>query len=462
MSFITLTIACYLLLQASSSAVCSATPIPKRSSHAKQRSIAQQVHHVQVVDESVHNTMILLKKSMQKRKIQQKQQKQLQQRQQQRTKAEQKKKEVQLQKRMVEDSASTADMVSTNLGRDSSNVLEEEEEAAEKKRGSQSNVYQIKQHSLLPKSIKHIDITGAAIIKGRIKKGAKRLQGSRLVSAYETIVFSESQIPVFLSQDHHRQRFRLGAKSRSASKKSHLKMREHKQRAQQQFETTTKTHFETEENDAAIYRQLGVDVDSDLADSGLSQKDTQRRHQESGTSVGTSIERSNGMNDAAVAPKDQYLDNPDNDINSPVDSVINAQLHNKVLPESQGQNTIDRDHKEESQLQNVAHVALPHAGVGINVAEHSGQQVSGPATLNMRHDADFQQDLWYNSDSWCCSSSVLILFGLLIALLSYKLYAHKQRRSLSSGPGFSTVSTVESPSLKAPMTDAGRTTATRQ
>ncbi|KAG0254893.1 hypothetical protein BG011_005454 [Mortierella polycephala] len=407
--------------------------------------------------------MILLKKLMQKRKIQQKQKKQLQQRQQQqqRTNVEQKKRRVQLQKRMVEDSAST---VPQNLGRDSSSVLEEEEEGAtEKRRGGQPAVYRIKQHSLEPKSIKNIDTSGATTIKNRIKKGAKQFQGSRLISAYETIVFSESQIPVFLSQDHHRQRFRLGAKTKSASRKNHQQMRRHKQRAQQQFETATKTPFETKENDATIYRQLGVDMDSDLVDSGLDRKVTQRRHRESGTSVGTSDERSKGMNNdaAAVAPKD--LDSHDSDINSPVDSVINAQLHNKVLPKSQAQNPIDQGYKEEPQLQDVAHVAfIPHAGVGSSVAEHSGQQASGPATLGMRHDADFQQVSWYNNDSWCCSSSVLVLFGLLVALLSYKLYAYKQRRSLSSGSGFSAVSTMESSSLKPPMTDAGRTTATRQ
>ncbi|KAF9953863.1 hypothetical protein BGZ65_004400 [Modicella reniformis] len=170
-----LTIACCLLLSS-----CSAKPVPKRNARQhQQRTIAQQVHHVQIADESVHNTLILLQK--------QKHQKLRLQRQQD-LKHEQKKKRHQSQKRQFEaaEPGHATKMTLSKATTTTTNVTDKESS-----------------HAIISSNtVSKIKSTSSTTTKA---------QREKLISAYESIVFSESQIPVFLSQDHQRQqRFRKG------------------------------------------------------------------------------------------------------------------------------------------------------------------------------------------------------------------------------------------------------------
>ncbi|KAF9109686.1 hypothetical protein BGX27_007337 [Mortierella sp. AM989] len=164
---LSLTIACFIL-SSSTSGSCTATPIPKTTRQQHQRSIAQQVHHVQLADESVHNTLMLIKKSMQKKK---------------KLQAQAEKKQLpkkRLQKRQVEGSSPVlGDNARADIETETLNL-------------NQAQTLIQTQSSRRPSNQGTNGIT--EITRTR----------ARLISAYETIVFSESQIPVFLSQDHSR------------------------------------------------------------------------------------------------------------------------------------------------------------------------------------------------------------------------------------------------------------------
>ncbi|KAF9348965.1 hypothetical protein BGX26_012688, partial [Mortierella sp. AD094] len=143
-------------------------------------SIAQQVHHVQFADESVHNTIVLLKKSMQKKKRAQ-QQKQLKQAQppQAQTPQAQKQPKKLLKKRQVEDVAQQ----------------QQQPQSVDPKTETAQYVNQAQTQTT---TTNDSNLAGTTTSSKRSR--------SRLVSAYETIVFSESQIPVFLSQDQRHRR----------------------------------------------------------------------------------------------------------------------------------------------------------------------------------------------------------------------------------------------------------------
>ncbi|KAG0227645.1 hypothetical protein B0O80DRAFT_441009 [Mortierella sp. GBAus27b] len=169
---LSLAIACCLL-----ASTCSAKPIP-RQQH-QQRAIAQQVQQVQFADESVHNSLVLLQRSMQK-----------QQRKRQGRKQEHGKKRTQPYKRQV---GGTVEPGSAS----SSTATETSRTATQ--------------------------VDKVAVIQGANKvmssSSTKKSQRAKLISAYEAIVFSESQIPVFLSQDHQRHRQPEKAKGKRKGKR---------------------------------------------------------------------------------------------------------------------------------------------------------------------------------------------------------------------------------------------------
>ncbi|KAF9156669.1 hypothetical protein BG015_002873 [Linnemannia schmuckeri] len=205
---ITLTLTCCLL----SSTTSFAAPVAKpQSKHLlRQRSLANQVHHVQVADESVHNTVLLLKKSIQKRKSQKRQQPPQQQQGHtaakiSATKGEKEKRTKRHAKREIVDSSFLSasvpeDHTATNNNDvrveglvDLASIVTTEVHSSTTHDGNNSN-------AMIEQSRK---------MKAQVQR-KKKLSGghhrTKLLSAYESIIFSESQIPVFLTQAHHHQR----------------------------------------------------------------------------------------------------------------------------------------------------------------------------------------------------------------------------------------------------------------
>ncbi|KAI7822180.1 hypothetical protein BC939DRAFT_454210, partial [Gamsiella multidivaricata] len=195
---LSLTIACIFL-----ASTCSAISIPKIALQLnQQRSIAQQVHHVQVADESIHNAMILMKKSLQKQR-QQKRLLQQEKHHQQQPKQESKKRRSQLQKREVEGEAS----------------LEFNAHAESESFREQQLVTPSSQHLTISPNTNHEDGRYSGDRKRNIR--ITKSKRARLISAYEAIVFSESQMPVFLSQDHRQTTSAITTKGRTSHQTKH-------------------------------------------------------------------------------------------------------------------------------------------------------------------------------------------------------------------------------------------------
>ncbi|OAQ31679.1 hypothetical protein K457DRAFT_349284 [Linnemannia elongata AG-77] len=222
---ITITLACCLLSSATTTFAAPAAKPPSKNL-LRQRSLAHQVHHVQVADESVHNNVVLLKKSIEKRKSQKRSQSPQQQHpvQQGHTTATTKEKRTKRHaKREIVDSSFSSvpvpeDHTASN-GKDvrvdvSVDLNSIDATTAETHRSSST-----------------FDDNSATVQQSNKHVQKKKLSGggghhrARLLSAYESIIFSESQIPVFLTQDHHHQRplrpkHRRQSKGASVSKKN--------------------------------------------------------------------------------------------------------------------------------------------------------------------------------------------------------------------------------------------------
>lgn len=201
---ITLTLACCLL---SSTTFAAPAAKPQSKNLLRQRSLANQVHQVQVADESVHNNVVLLKKSIQKHKSQKRLQSPQQQHQVQQghTKATTKEKRTKRHaKREIVDSSFLSasvpeDHIPSNdkdirVGGlvDLDNIATTTTETRRSSSASDDNNATIQRSNKLIQKKKH--------------SGGGGHHRARLLSAYELIIFSESQIPVFLTQDHHHQR----------------------------------------------------------------------------------------------------------------------------------------------------------------------------------------------------------------------------------------------------------------
>ncbi|KAG9068407.1 hypothetical protein KI688_010675 [Linnemannia hyalina] len=195
---ITLTLACCLL---SSTTFAAPAAKPQSKNLLRQRSLAHQVHHVQVADESVHNTFLLLKKSIQKHKSQKRSQSPQQQHHpvQQGHTTKEKKTKRHAKREIVDSSFESAPVPEDRTASNDKDIRVEglvdldsiATTATETRRGSSTS-----------------DDNSAAVQKKKHSGGGGGggHHRARLLSAYESIIFSESQIPVFLTQDHHHQR----------------------------------------------------------------------------------------------------------------------------------------------------------------------------------------------------------------------------------------------------------------
>ncbi|KAG0286057.1 hypothetical protein BGZ96_009796 [Linnemannia gamsii] len=188
---ITLTLAC-CLLSTSTTTFSLAAPAskPRNKSLLRQRTLAQQVHHV-LADESVHNNVVLLKKSIQKRKSQKRSQPQQQQGHttlgKERTKRHGKR-----------------EIVDTSLSKSSSESVDHGQPTANE--DNNNGITATANEAFSSSSIS--DDSGTIQQSNKHRKAVQKKKSNhghraRLLSAYESIIFSESQIPVFLTQDHH-------------------------------------------------------------------------------------------------------------------------------------------------------------------------------------------------------------------------------------------------------------------
>ncbi|KAF9547734.1 hypothetical protein EC957_007899 [Mortierella hygrophila] len=199
---ITLTLACCLLSSTTTFAAPAAKPQSKNL--LRQRSLAHQVHHVQVADESVHNTVVLLKKSIQKRKSQKRSQSPQQQHPvQQGHTTKEKKTKRHVKREMVDSSFLSASVPEDHTASNDKDIrveglvdLDSIGTTTTETRGSSSTSDD--SSAAVQRSYKHV--------QKKKKQSGGGHHRARLLSAYESIIFSESQIPVFLTQDHHHQR----------------------------------------------------------------------------------------------------------------------------------------------------------------------------------------------------------------------------------------------------------------
>ncbi|KAG0214304.1 hypothetical protein BGX28_002412 [Mortierella sp. GBA30] len=228
---LSLTIAC-CFLASSASTLTFASPVPKIANQQRQqRSLQQQVHQVQIADESVHNSMVLMKKSIQKRKqqtekLKQQQKQHIEQRPKQK-KSQDKKKSSHLQKRQksaetkstvgeatvnsrpaddgfvtVGGSSTGSASIDRAINGKKEDVTRREDTIVDSNRSNKSN----KSQSTTTTS--HAIASSRKSVRDKKSQNHSKTNHAKLISAYEAIVFSESQIPVFLSQDHHGRQLR--------------------------------------------------------------------------------------------------------------------------------------------------------------------------------------------------------------------------------------------------------------
>ncbi|KAG0379978.1 hypothetical protein BGX24_010776 [Mortierella sp. AD032] len=288
---ITLTLACCLL--ATSSSNCLAAPIASISlRQQQQRSLAYQVHHVQVADESVHNNVVLLKKSIQKRRSQNNKRQQQPQQQQKRGHET----EIKMTKRhgkrefvdsfhvpvpenyddknnRVQHTDSSLNNNDANVGDASAlSIVDSIATTAADARSSSTS------------SEPHDNSIIQPINKNQQKQSQKKKhRATRLLSAYESIVFSESQIPVFLTQDRHHNN----------------KLTNDKQRKQRQQRPILRA-----QNQGYIRIRKGTAASQELDDAMIERNNNAERHQNPITADSTNAKASSSSSPPS-APVDE-------------------------------------------------------------------------------------------------------------------------------------------------------------
>ncbi|KAG0307130.1 hypothetical protein BGZ99_001520, partial [Dissophora globulifera] len=445
-----LAIACCLFASSSPNNICSAAPVQTRQNYRQQqRSIAQQVHHVQFADESVHNTMKLIKISIQKRQHQiLQQQKRLE-----RATAEEaaedtspKVKHQQRRKRGDVDAepqhlpsilttTTSAELVDTIGGHDAKTVAQ-----AINQRDSV-----VAAPSLSTQS------TTMTSVKTRGKKGSAFKSPGRLFSAYETIVFSESQMPVFLSQHHHRH---LNEITMASRKREGLSSSRNVQ---------SKRKLLVAQDPAAIPRSAGgsiqqppemrdviVTVSPDKLSEDINMHPPRAHANDaSGPLMHTSMTVNSGSSNNNNGTEEQEEEGAvvavdgagekNNNSNDDDDNTNNIRVTQAEIPAAQ----------------------VAPAGGDINSpvppAEHSDPSINVGAPSAYLQNKKSSASMYH-----ACATSPLLLMGVLSLVLvaSYRVYVHRQRRQASVLPS------MASPSLafltvNEKIKESGRTTATR-
>lgn len=253
---------------------------------------------------------------------------------------------------------------------------------------------------------------------------AKKSQRAKLISAYEAIVFSESQIPVFLSQDHQRQRRSQESKGDS------------KRKSKRQVDST----------------------------SSLSSSSDQPAPLSSWETVDPKIHEVGGMNSIPQAKEDNARDLDKTGMQLKHNSGMNSGVNLEDPVRSNNNNN-----NEEIAPTSVSLDALDDKNRIPNDRTMQGVE------LAQEHDPDLQHSTAHDN-TWAhfhrnssfvyhgCVSSPAVLFGLvtLVLLVLYKVYTRRQRDAMLSStpsplvPG-STLFPADSKS-----TGFERTTITRQ
>ncbi|KAF9407859.1 hypothetical protein BGZ76_005973 [Entomortierella beljakovae] len=234
--FLSFTIA-LCLLSSSPSRQCTASPVPK--SLRQQRSIAQQVHHVQFGDESAHNTLLLIKKSIQKKR---------------QAKASTKDSKKKLKKRQLV----VSEVTTTTTAAAAAAAAADANIDGVDKTNSETLLNKIK----IPTSEFPSDTefnsqsqpsSSSSSSPSPASSSPSKKSHVRLFSAYETIVFSESQIPVFLSQVHSHRR---------PAKVTVQQGQQGKYLVTKNNDPTTKGQATNSDNDIIMSSEIGAEVPS--------------------------------------------------------------------------------------------------------------------------------------------------------------------------------------------------------
>ncbi|CAO3572335.1 unnamed protein product [Mortierella alpina] len=422
---LSLAVAC-CLLASSTSTLVAATPIPKIAHHQRQqRSLLQQVHHVQIADESVHNSMVLMKKSIQKRKQQQIKQQQQQQKQkrsqrQQQQQASTHKQNLQKRAPSVETPSTTLAATVDSLPAATVDSLPADDLVSSSTSGSEtvqrsngSKVHKINrrdERSNKGSSSSSTSYSSEALSTKRTKnpksQGHFKARRAKLISAYEAIVFSESQLPVFWSHDHP---------SRPQQKVT-KNLQKQRPKAVNLESKASETNSST--NKGQDHKIAKAPVASDGADSSLKPKVPKRGNERAGEKQG------HGQGVASHPESDK-----------------NRRATVEVVPVS-----VTADAQEQLRDEPREHLLPQQAKRASLALDGSGQ----PYQRRRRQYAP--EGVASFLDHGCRPSSAMMISGALVTLLlvSYKIYKRAQRQRQMAG--LMHPSQPDHSSLKAPLT----------
>ncbi|KAF9966556.1 hypothetical protein BGZ70_001965 [Mortierella alpina] len=410
---LSLAVAC-CLLASSTSTLVAATPIPKIAHNQRQqRSLLQQVHHVQIADESVHNSMVLMKKSIQKRK---QQQKRSQQQQQQASTHKQK-----LQKRapsveapsttlaatvdslpaddLASSSTSGSETVKRSNGSKAHEITRREERSSSSSSSSsKGNLSSSTTHSSQALSHKRT--------KNPKSQGHSKASRAKLISAYEAIVFSESQLPVFWNHDHP---------SRPQQKVTKKLQQQRPKAANLESEAS---EAKSSTNKGQDHKKSKAPVASDDGDSSLTPKVPVRSKEGAGEGQGVAFHPKSDKNRRATVEV------------VPVSVTADAQ--------EQLRTDEPREHLLPQQAKRAAALARDGSSQPYQSHRHRRRQYAPEGVASFL-------------EQGCHPSSAMMISGALVVLLlvSYKIYKRTQRQRQMAG--LMTPSQLDIPSLKAPL-----------
>ncbi|KAK3840842.1 MAG: hypothetical protein J3R72DRAFT_446491 [Linnemannia gamsii] len=348
---ITLTLACCLL--ATSSSNCLAAPIASKSlRQQQQRSLAYQVHHVQVADESVHNNVVLLKKSIQKRRSQNN--KRQQQPQQQQKRGEHQGHETEVKKTKRHGKREFVDSFHVPVPENHDDKNNRVQHADSSLNNNDANVGDASALSIVDSiattaadarssstsSEPHDNAIFQPINKNQQKQSQKKKhRATRLLSAYESIVFSESQIPVFLTQDRHHHN------------NKHTNDKQRKQRQQRPILRA--------QNQGYIRIRKGTAASQELDDAMIERNNNAERHQNPITADTTSAKASSSSSppstpvddDVAVVQVDDmhHLLSSSSSFSASASIVLDSGLEHSVAQDAaaSNNNNLQSDHVDD-------------------------------------------------------------------------------------------------------------------
>ncbi|KAG0004381.1 hypothetical protein BGZ80_011721 [Entomortierella chlamydospora] len=195
---------------------------------------------------------------------------------------------------------------------------------------------------------------------------ASKRSRARLISAYETIVFSESQIPVFLSQDqHHRRRSKISPQ-KSVAPPATIK----ENKSETQVSGSDKRPSDSSQINVALFKRGNPNA--------MDKDNTQSPSINDNDVVGS------------IRDKNSLVEHPSS--SSSTESKVQDDEYHSAL-------------------------------------EKSSSDLTGKSYL-ARHSPDYDDQDYAHLSQWCASKhAILLVLFLAMLLIAYRVYSRKQRRA---------------------------------